>query len=325
MSSSKDFNVVTPPSVKPRTNFIHSLVSTGIATIRPYAPQLIPFLICTIFIPFVVLLSISAGWFVWNSLSVSWEIPLHLQYGDGTPPYAHFELPWIIPHQRYDVSVCLNVPITESNLALGNFMASLSLETLSNKTVAQVRRAAIATPRPHSLPFFSNKKNTEIKVSLLNSFTPTTSQLVGRVEIGRRDHWRTLGTGEGRELSVISASLRGLAVPHGIRGLAIQFPLTASIIASGLFFVILSTILGGCILPLVIPKHPNNSHTLAKWEPRKQREPDYDISTPRERSTEREIKTETDEIKTEESELSDPPTLRKRPSRPYLDTSDSDA
>jgi len=52
---------------------------------------------------------------------------------------------------------------------------------------------------------------------MLESFEADSSSLSARVEIGRRDDWKLLGTGQGRELSVISASLRGLAVPHGIR------------------------------------------------------------------------------------------------------------
>jgi hypothetical protein len=41
--------------------------------------------------------------------------------------------------------------------------------------------------------------------------------MVAAVEIGRRDGWTTLGLGHGREVSIVSASLIGLAVPHGIR------------------------------------------------------------------------------------------------------------
>ncbi|PPQ63011.1 hypothetical protein CVT24_006117 [Panaeolus cyanescens] len=313
--------------VNPQANYFHSLLSRAVSALRPYAPQLIPLLICAIFIPFVILVSISAGWFVWTSLSVSWEISLHLQYGDGTSPYAQFELPRLIPQQKYDISVGINVPITDANLALGNFMTSLRLETLSNKTVAHVRRAAIATAPSYSLPFFLKSRSTNIKVPLLQSFSSSASQLVGSVEVGRRDHWRTVGTGEGRELSVISASLRGLAVPHGIRGLAIRFPLTASIVAAGLFFVILSTMLAGCILPLVVPQR-DDVETFAKYEPtwRNQRKSIRSSSVTRRasrsgtRSTEREVKSEPDDIKIEESESSDSPTLRRRLSRPKLDT-----
>ena len=52
---------------------------------------------------------------------------------------------------------------------------------------------------------------------MLESFETSSSSLFARVEIGRHDHWKMLGAGQGQELSIISASLHGLAVPHGIR------------------------------------------------------------------------------------------------------------
>lgn len=41
--------------------------------------------------------------------------------------------------------------------------------------------------------------------------------MVAYVEIGRNDQWRNLGSGQGRELSVVSASLRGVVVHSGLR------------------------------------------------------------------------------------------------------------
>lgn len=52
---------------------------------------------------------------------------------------------------------------------------------------------------------------------MLESFESDSSTLFARVEIGRHDSWKLLDAGQGRELSVISASLHGHAVPHGIR------------------------------------------------------------------------------------------------------------
>ena len=64
---------------------------------------------------------------------------------------------------------------------------------------------------------FPKPLTSEISVPMLESFIPSKANLDVAVEIGRRDGWRTLGTGQGREVSVHSASLRGLAVPHGVR------------------------------------------------------------------------------------------------------------
>lgn len=52
---------------------------------------------------------------------------------------------------------------------------------------------------------------------MLESFEADSPSLFASVEIGRHDGWALLGDGQGRELSVISATLRGVAVPHGIR------------------------------------------------------------------------------------------------------------
>lgn len=52
---------------------------------------------------------------------------------------------------------------------------------------------------------------------MLESFTAGKSNLAANVQIGRHDGWTSLGQGQGREVSIISAHLRGLVVPHGIR------------------------------------------------------------------------------------------------------------
>lgn len=59
---------------------------------------------------------------------------------DGLAPYAESSLLQLVSQQPYDVLLHLVVPATESNLALGNFMASLRLSSDSNQTLAVVRR-----------------------------------------------------------------------------------------------------------------------------------------------------------------------------------------
>jgi hypothetical protein len=46
-----------------------------------YTPRLIPLLVYATFFPLLILVSLGAGYFVWSSLSVSWQVPLYLQYG----------------------------------------------------------------------------------------------------------------------------------------------------------------------------------------------------------------------------------------------------
>lgn len=58
-----------------------ALVNRAWILIRPFAPQLVPLLICLVLVPFAVLFSVSAGWFVWRSVAVGWETDVYLQYG----------------------------------------------------------------------------------------------------------------------------------------------------------------------------------------------------------------------------------------------------
>lgn len=57
----------------------------------------------------------------------------------------------------------------------------------------------------------------DLVVPLLSSYTPGTSRVVAKLELGRADGWKSLGEGHGRELSVLSASLRGAIRLEGLR------------------------------------------------------------------------------------------------------------
>jgi hypothetical protein len=56
-------------------------------------------------------------------------------------PYAEAPLLALAPRHPYDLSLDLVVPTTEANIALGNFMATLTLTTASNKTLVSARRS----------------------------------------------------------------------------------------------------------------------------------------------------------------------------------------
>ncbi|KAG5726131.1 hypothetical protein E4T56_gene2505 [Termitomyces sp. T112] len=233
------------------------LTTNLVSYLRPFAAQIIPVLICIFLIPLILLLSFFSGLIVWKSVAVGWESPLHLQFGDGSPPYALSTLPPLVPQQRYDVSVHLSIPAVESNYALGNFMTTLTLSTTSNNTLSSVRRPAIVFPPRTS--FFRRKPSTiSVTVPMVSSFLPGSSTIIAFVEVGRGDQWKSLGNGEGREISVISASVKGSVVHHGIRGLVSRFPLTFALISATLFLVILSVILAGCILPTMFRRAPRD-------------------------------------------------------------------
>lgn len=58
---------------------------------------------------------------------------------------------------------------------------------------------------------------TQITIPLLQSYIATTSKVVAKVNLGRQDGWKSLGSGEGRELSVVSATLTGTLRHEGVR------------------------------------------------------------------------------------------------------------
>lgn len=60
---------------------IYSTFAASINFLRPYAPQIVPVVVCAFFVPVIFALSGFAGFVVWNSLSAGWEVPLYLQYG----------------------------------------------------------------------------------------------------------------------------------------------------------------------------------------------------------------------------------------------------
>ena len=132
---------------------------------RPIASHLVPLLVCLSLIPLLLLLSLFSGWYIWKNVPVAWHVPIYLQYGsasfppssvsdpnssDGPSPFAELSLPPLSTAQPYDISLQLLLPATEANFALGNFMATLSLSTPSNKTLVTVSRPVRVFRSPSS-------------------------------------------------------------------------------------------------------------------------------------------------------------------------------
>ncbi|KIK70837.1 hypothetical protein GYMLUDRAFT_296633 [Collybiopsis luxurians FD-317 M1] len=240
--------LMDPQSTGKEKNSIIDYISN---LLRPYSPNLASLFVFLLLIPFIAFLSLSAGFIVWRNIAVGWHIPLYLQYGDGVPPYAHALLSDLSSRQPYNVVLQLVVPSTQSNFALGNFMSSLTISTVSNKTLASVRRPAITIPPKFSF-FKTNPHLVTIDIPMLDSFVPGTRQLAVDIVIGRQDIWKSIGSGEGRELSVFSASLKGILAHKGIRGLVTRFPTFFSVLCSAIFFAILFLILAAFLLPSIL-------------------------------------------------------------------------
>ncbi|EJD55070.1 hypothetical protein AURDEDRAFT_155305 [Auricularia subglabra TFB-10046 SS5] len=197
-------------------------------------PYLVPLALGALLLPLLALFSLGAGWMVWSSVPGGWKETIYLQYGDGIP-HGEVFLRNLVADQAYSISFHLLVPSSPSNIELGNFMTTLLLTTASNKTVAAISRPSIIIPPTKSL--FKGAPNTLTHtVTLLTNFIPTATRLLAYVEVGRKDGWRSIGRGEGRELSVLTAHLVGEVQLSGLRALIAKFPLTSTFIATVSFF-----------------------------------------------------------------------------------------
>ncbi|KAI0756594.1 hypothetical protein C8Q80DRAFT_1129486 [Daedaleopsis nitida] len=261
------------------------LLWAALRLFRPLAPHLVPLAVFSVTLPLIVLLSISSGWFVWKSIAVGWETELFLQYGDGGSPYAEVLLPNLVARQPYDISLHLVVPASEGNFALGNFMASLSLVTLSNSTIAVARKSAIVLPQSAApWGYLYNRPGTiDLNIELLSNFVVGTTKALARIELGRRDQWKSIGDGQGRELAVLSGRLRGIVLHRGIRGMISSFPLISAVIASCVFFFFLFMGLVACLMPLVEWHFPSDGEESRTMEPedkarrrRRSRQPEFE-------------------------------------------------
>ncbi|KAI0304997.1 putative adipose-regulatory protein-domain-containing protein [Russula brevipes] len=243
---------------------IELFLSLIASALRPIAPQLIPLVVFFLLVPLLVVPAIISGVYVWYSRAVSWESPLFFQYGDGLSPYAEAQLTSFNPAQPYDISLHLVVPATRSNYDLGNFMTTLTLTDVSNKALTIARKPAIILP-----PSFrwSNPSTTTLKIPLLSRYESGVSRVIARVELGRQDGWKSIGSGEGRELSVLTAFIKGRVRPQGIRGVISRFPLLSGLVASAVFLAVSFWVLAICLVPALRWQYVGSAPAIAKAGP----------------------------------------------------------
>ncbi|GAA5875889.1 hypothetical protein JCM1840_002965 [Sporobolomyces johnsonii] len=206
----------------------------------------------------LVLSSVAVALVAWFSLRSALSVdPLlgrervWLQYGHFRPPYAEVELPggkYAAPGNAYDLSLELRVPSSTQNLALGNFMVSLSLINNVDEALLNVSRPAILTHRspsglsallPLPVPAVPSAAPQTLHIPLLESAPfnrnhPRSRSAVQRVfvEVGRRDaHVVEGGTANGRvdrtrggEVQVYESWLRIEAKLSGLRALVRYHP-----------------------------------------------------------------------------------------------------
>ncbi|KAF8761903.1 putative adipose-regulatory protein (Seipin) [Rhizoctonia solani] len=187
----------------------------------------------TTILPALLAISVGAGITVVKLIPDGWNVELWMQYGEQATPFARTSLPALTPGQPYDVLLSLQVPLTPENLALGEVVDHC------NSTVATANRPQSLVLRERSswIPFLKHSPQTEtIVVPLLDHWSPSSQPgnllnhgvAVARgtshmgfhafVAVGRPDAWKSIGSGQGKELSIARATLQGHVKLHGIRG-----------------------------------------------------------------------------------------------------------
>ena len=60
---------------------LYYVYSAFLSVLLPLTPKLVPVVVCALFVPLVFFLSFTASFVVWSAFSISWVVPLYLQYG----------------------------------------------------------------------------------------------------------------------------------------------------------------------------------------------------------------------------------------------------
>ncbi|CAE6523025.1 unnamed protein product [Rhizoctonia solani] len=206
---------------------------------RRVLPTILHVAAFTTILPALLAISVGAGITVVNLIPEGWHTDLWMQYGEQATPFARTSLPPLTPGQPYDITLSLQVPITPENLALGNFMTKLILTDAKNTTVGTANRPQSLVLRRQTswIPLFMSSPQVEtIIVPLVENWSPSSQpgNLLGHgvavargashqgfhafIAVGRSDAWKSLGNGQGKELSIARATLHGRVKLSGLRG-----------------------------------------------------------------------------------------------------------
>ncbi|GAB1519320.1 hypothetical protein RhiTH_002386 [Rhizoctonia solani] len=170
----------------------------------------------TTILPALLAISVGAGITVVKLIPDGWNVELWMQYGEQATPFARTSLPALTPGQPYDVLLSLQVPLTPENLALGEVVDHC------NSTVATANRPQSLT-ETIVVPLLDHWSPSSQPGNLLNhgvAVARGTSHMGFHafVAVGRPDAWKSIGSGQGKELSIARATLQGHVKLHGIRG-----------------------------------------------------------------------------------------------------------
>jgi len=114
---------------------------------------------------------------------------------------------------------------------------------------------------------WSKPSTTTLRIPLLSRYVSGANDVVARIELGRQDGWKSIGSGEGKELSVLTAFINGRVRPQGVRlvppsyfsrmninlflvrGVVSRFPFLSGIVASAAFLAVSFFVLAVCLVP----------------------------------------------------------------------------
>ncbi|KAH7345201.1 putative adipose-regulatory protein-domain-containing protein [Rhizoctonia solani] len=223
---------------------------------RRVLPTILHVAAFTTILPALLAISVGAGITVVNLIPGGWHTDLWMQYGEQATPFARTSLPPLTPGQQYDITLSLQIPLTSENLALGNFMTKLILTDAKNTTVATANRPSLVLRRQTSwIPLLKSSPQVEtVVVPLVEHWSPSSQpgNLLNHgvafargtshqgfhafVAVGRSDAWKSLGSGQGKELSIARATLHGHVKLSGIRGFFAQHKLLLFVLTTAVFF-----------------------------------------------------------------------------------------
>ena len=113
---------------------------------------------------------------------------------------------------------------------------------------------------PPSTFRWSKPSTTTLRIPLLSRYVSGASDVVARIELGRQDGWKSIGSGEGKELSVLTAFINGRIRPQGVRLVPASY--------SSRLNINLLLVGGSCrdfhsCLALLLPPHFSPYHSLS--------------------------------------------------------------
>ncbi|KAG8716016.1 hypothetical protein FRC11_011272 [Ceratobasidium sp. 423] len=241
------------------TEWILSFIRIGLFILsipRRILPTILHVAAFTTILPALLAVSVGAGITVVNLIPEGWHTDLWMQYGEQATPFARTSLPPLTPGQPYDITLSLQVPVTAENLALGNFMTKLILTDAKNVTVATANRPSLVLRKQSSwIPFLRSPQIETIVVPLVEYWSPSSQPgkllnhgvAIARgashqgfhafIAVGRSDAWKSLGNGQGKELSIVGATLYGHVKLSGIRGFFARHKLLLFVLTTAVFFV----------------------------------------------------------------------------------------